>query len=142
MEEQPDGHEAGMAVVPDRVEEVTLRRFQDKGRDVAMVGGQMGSEGGSDADPVGNDLMGGDVAGCSEVGPGGFGVLSHSELIGVSVGAVPVAAVVEGKDVDAEIMKPIERGVEVREGAVSAGEEEDRRVGVVCAGGGWKPTSC
>ena len=57
--------------------------------------------------------MGGDAAGGREVRPGGFGVLSHSELIGMGVGAVAEAAVVEGEDVDAEVVESVEGGIEV-----------------------------
>ena len=130
-----------MGVVANGIEQVAFWGFQDEGWDFGVTGGEVGGEGGSDADAVGNDLLSGNFAGSVEIVPGGFGVLGHTGLIGMGVGAVAVAAVVEGEDVDAEVVESGERGVEVCKRAVSAGEKEDGGVGVTCAWDGWNPTS-
>ena len=67
----------------------------------------------------------GDCAGGGEVLPGGVGVLGHALLAGASGGALAVAAIVEGEDVDAEVVEAGEGGDGVGEGAVAVGEEED-----------------
>lgn len=113
MEEQPDWGEAGVGIMPDGVEQIAFRGFQDEGGDFAVIGGQVRSERGSYADAIGDNLMRWNAARGVEVSPGRFGVLDHPNLIGVGVGAVAVAAVVEGKDIDAEIVEPVERRVEV-----------------------------
>ena len=121
------------------VEEVGLGGVEDEGGDVGVGEGQMGGEGGSDAGPVGDDLVGWDVTGGVEVLPGVVGVLGHLLLVGVGVGALAVATVVEGEDVDAEVVQVGERGDGVREGAVGAWEEEDGGLGVAGVGGGGDP---
>ena len=113
MEEQTDGHKAGVGVVPDSFEKVALWGFQDETGDVAMTGGQVSSEGGSDAYTVRDDLMGGDAAGSGEITPCRLDILDHPELIGVGIGAVAIAAIVECEDVDAEVVESVECWVEV-----------------------------
>ena len=60
-------------------------------------------------------------------------------LIGAGGGALAVAAVVEGEDVDAEVVEGGEGGDGVGEGAVGAGKEEEGGVGVAAVGGGGDP---
>ena len=102
-----------MGVVPDGVEEVTFRGFQDEGRDVAVNCGEMRCEGGADTDAVGDDLVGGDAAGSDEVRPGRLSVLGHSELIGMGVCTVTVASVIESEDIYAEVVESVECCIEV-----------------------------
>jgi len=113
MEEQTDGHEAGVGVVPDSFEKVAFWGFQNEAGDLVMIAGQMSSEGGSDPYTVRDDLMGGDAARSGEMTPGRFGILGHPELIGVGIGAVAIAAIVECEDVDAEVVESVECWVEV-----------------------------
>ena len=65
--------------------------------------------------------------------------MGHALLAGAGGGALAVAAVVEGEDVDAEVVEGGEGGDGVGEGAVAVGEEEDGEVGVAAAGGGGNP---
>ena len=139
VEEEPGREEGGTRVAKSGVEEVGLRGVEDKSGDVGVGEREIGGEGASYTGAVGNDLMGGDVAGGVEVLPGVVGVLGHLLLAGVSVGALAVAAVVEGKDVDAEVVQGCEGGGGVGEGAVGAGEEEDGRLRVTGVGGGGDP---
>ena len=57
--------------------------------------------------------------------------MDHLLLGGMSFGALAVAAIVEGKDVDAEGVEGGQRGNGVGEGAVAVWKEEDGRVNVV-----------
>ena len=59
--------------------------------------------------------------------------------LGRSGGALAVAAVVEGEDVDAEVVEAGEGGDGVGERAVAVGEKEDGEVGVAAAGVGGDP---
>ena len=106
---------------------------------VAVICGEFDGKGGADAGSVGDDLLCGDGAGGGEVLPGGVGVVGHVELAGVGWGALAVAAVVEGEDVEAEVVEAGEGGDGVGEGAVGAGEEEDGGVGVAGAWCGGDP---
>ena len=65
--------------------------------------------------------------------------LGHALLAGAGGGALAVAAIVEGEDVDAEVVEAGEGGDGVGEGAVAVGEEEDGEVGVAAAGVGGNP---
>ena len=101
----------------------------------------MRGEGGSYACAVGDELLGGDVAGGGEVLPGGFGVVGHVSLIGTDGGALSVASIVEGEDVDAEIVEGGEGGNGVGERAVGAGKEEESGSGVAAVGCRGNPPS-
>ena len=100
---------------------------EDKGRGLRMLGGEFGCEGGADAGAEEDDPGGREVAGGGEVLPGEGGVLLHAALVGVEGGALAVATVVEGEDVDAGGVEGGEGdgSVGVGEGAVAAGEVED-----------------
>jgi len=63
VEEQADGHEGDVGVVPDGVEEVALWRFQDKSGNITVCGCKVRCERCSDTDPVRDDLVGRDAAG-------------------------------------------------------------------------------
>ena len=139
VEEETYGEEAGAGIVENCGEEVAFGRVEDECRDGGMDGGEVGCEGGSEAGSVGDDLLGGDGAGGGEVVPGGVGVLGHLALIGMGVGAVAVASIVEGEDVKAEIVETVERGIEVGECTIAAWKEEDADIGVACPRGGGKP---
>lgn len=65
--------------------------------------------------------------------------MGHSLLGGMGVGALAVAAVVEGEDVDAEVVEGGEGGDGVGEGAVAGWEEEEGGVCVAGLGGGGNP---
>src|SRR5262249_59451687 len=54
---------------------------------------------------------------------------------------LPVAAIVEGKDVDAEVVEAGEGGYEVGERAIAVGQEEDGEMRVMAAGVGGNPPS-
>ncbi len=82
---------------------------------------------------------GGDGAGIGEVLKGGVSVMGHGLLAGTEGGALSVAAVVDGEDVDADVVKGGEGGDVVGEGAVAVGEEEDGEVRVAAAGVGRDP---
>ena len=60
-------------------------------------------------------------------------------MAGAGGGALAVAAVVEGEEVDAEGVEGGEGGDGVGERAVAVGEEENGEVGVVAAGVGGDP---
>ncbi len=65
--------------------------------------------------------------------------MGHALLAGASRGALAVAAVVEGEDVDAEVVETGEGGDGVGEGAVAVGEKEDGEASVAAAGVGGDP---
>ena len=67
--------------------------------------------------------------------PGGVDVRVMLCWLGRIGGALAVAAVVEGEDVDAEVVEAGEGGDGVGEGAVAVGEEEDGEVESVAAAG-------
>ena len=62
--------------------------------------------------------------------PGGVGVVGHVLLAGAGGGALTIAAVVEGKNVEAEVVEAGQNRDGVGQGAVGAGEEEDGGLGV------------
>ncbi len=105
VEEETDWEQGGTRVAEGGLEEVGLWGVEDEGGDVGVGEGEVSGEGGSYTGSVGEDLLGGDVAGGVEVLPDVVGVLGHLFLAGVGVGALAVASVVEGKDVDAEVVQ-------------------------------------
>lgn len=112
---------------------------EDEGGDCGVVCCELGGEGRSYAGSVGDDLLGGDGSGVGEVLPGGIGVVGHVLLIGARGCALAVAAVVEGEDVEADVVEGCESGDGVSQRAVGAGKEEDGGVGVAGVGGGGNP---
>jgi hypothetical protein len=100
---------------------------------------ELGSKRCAEAGAVGNDGVGIDVTGLDEVVEGGGGVLLHAELGWMSlVVAGAEAAVVEGEDVDWELMK-LGKGWEVvGQPAGAVGEVEDGRKGTGRVLG-WEP---
>ena len=133
MKEEAGGDEACAPVVLDGGEEVRLGIVEDESGDFGVGAGEGGGEGGTDAGAIRDDSVGRDGAGGGEVQPGGFGILRHVEIIGMGEGAEAVAAVVEGEDVEAEVVKAVQGGFGVGERAVAAGEIED---GIACVTGG------
>ena len=139
MEEEADGEEPGARIAYCYVEEVGAGCVENQGGDGVVIGGKAGCEGGARAGSVGNDALCGDCACGGEVPPGGVGVLGHALLTWTGGGALAVAAVVEGEDVEAEVVEIGESGDGVGEGAVAVGEEEDSDRRVAAAGCGGDP---
>ena len=134
MEEQASGEQVGAGIAESGVEEIGVGRIEDEGGERGVLDGELSCEGGSDAGAVGDDVLGRDGAGGGEVLPGGIGVAGHILLAGVGGGALAVASVVEGEDVDAEVVEAGEGGDGILQGAVGAGEEEESRLGVAAVG--------
>ncbi len=65
--------------------------------------------------------------------------MGHVELVWVRKDALAVAAVVEGEDVETDVVEAGEGGDRIGQGAVGAGEEEDCGVGVAGARCGGNP---
>jgi hypothetical protein len=140
VKEEANGDECCARVELGYVEEVGTGRVENYGWNVVVGDRESGCEGGSDAGAVGDDLLWRDGARCGEVLPGGVGVAGHALLAGARLGALAVAAVIEGEDVDAEIVEAGESGDGICQGAVAVGKEEDGEVGVAGAGvGGYPP---
>ena len=99
----------------------------------------MGGEGCSCAGAVGDDLIWRDRARDGEVLPGGVEIVGHALLTWAGCCALAIAAVVEGEDVDADVVQVGEGGDGVCEGSVAIGEEEDGEVGVAGGGIGGNP---
>ena len=141
MKEEMDRHKRGSRIAQCYFEEIGARGIENQCRDHVVVCGEACCKKGSDAGAVGDDLLRGDMAGGDEVLPRGVGVVGEASLTRACGGTLAVTAIVEGEDVDAEIMKAGEGRDGVREGAVAIGEKEDGEGCVVGAGvGGYPPT--
>lgn len=142
LEEETGWDETGTVVAQSRIEQVVDGRLQDECRRVRVHGGELGGESCAHADSIGDNTGLGEVAADVEVLPGGFGVLGQDLLAGVWGGsALAVATVVDGEDVDAEVVQGNEGGggVRVGEGTIAGREIEQGEVGIAGAGEGWNP---
>ena len=134
VEEEADGEKGGARGAYGYVEEIGAGCVENQGGDGVVIGGEAGGEGGSDAGAVGNDVLSGEGAGGGEVLPGGVGVVSHALLARAGGSALSVAAIVEGEDVEAEVVKAGEGWDGVGEGAVAVGEKKDGDGSVAASG--------
>ena len=139
MEEEADGEEPGARVAYGYVEEIGAWRVENQCRDVVVIAGEAGCEGSPDSGSVRDDVLYRECSGGGEVLPGGVGVVGHALLAGAGSGALAVAAIVEGEDVEAEVVEAGEDGDGVGEGAVAVGEKEDGDGGVAAAWRGGNP---
>jgi len=141
MEEEADGEEGGARVADGYVEEVGAGCVENQGGDGVVIGGEAGCKRSADAGSVRDDALFGDCAGGGEVLPGRVDVLGHALLAGAGGGALAVAAIVEGEDVEAEVVEAGEGGDEVRERAVAVGEKKDSDGSVAAPGRGGNPAA-
>ncbi len=141
VKEKVERDKAGTGVLLGYFEEVSVGGVEDECWDGGVAGCELGGERGSDAGSIEDDLLRGNGASVCEVLPGGVSVVGHVLLAGTGWGALTVAAIVEGEDVEADVVEGCEGWCKVGEGALSAGEEEDGGVGVAVAGRGWNPPS-
>ena len=121
------------------VEEIGVWVVENDGGDGGLGCGQMRGERGADAGSVGDDLR---AAGMERELVRYWQAASASWVMAAGWGgggALAVASVVEGEDVDAEVVEGGEGGDGVGEGAVAVGEEEEGQVGVAGAGVGGDP---
>ena len=139
VEEETDGDERGAGIVLGDAKEIGAGSVEDYGGNHAVSSGEASREGGSGAGSVRNDVLLREMAGGGEIEPRRVGVAGLALLAGTGCGALTVAAVVEGEDVDAEIVEAGESGDGIGEGAVAVGEKEDGKVGVAGAGIGGNP---
>src|SRR5438270_7900654 len=105
VKEQARREKPGARVIDRHAEEVGARRVENDGSDVVVIGGEAICEGGAATSAVRNDVLWGDSASGGEVLPGRVRVLSHFLLAGARGSALAVAAIVEGEDVDAEVVQ-------------------------------------
>lgn len=103
------------------------------------AGSEIGGEDGTDAVALDDDAARRNVARVGEPGPHGDGVGGGEALGGMTPVAAPEAAVVEGKDVDSEIVQREESGNGVGERAAGIVEIEDGLRGVRGIGGSGHP---
>jgi hypothetical protein len=112
---------------------------EDDGGDGEVLGGEVAGQAGSDAGAEEEDVVFGDGARVAEVAESGVCVFGHPGLGGVDGGALAVAAVVEGKEIQA---KGVEDGDVLGvlwaagEGVVASAEVEDGVAGVAGGSGG------
>lgn len=135
VEEEADGEDAGSGGGDGLGKGVADGRVEDESGGITVIEGEMGSEGGADAEAVGDDLARGDVVLGGEIAPGELGVDLHGLFGGVLAEAGAVAAVVEGEDVGAGGVEGGEKGDVCGEGRVAAAEDEDGDLGVAAAAG-------
>lgn len=119
VEQQADRQKSRTSIAADGGEQVGSGRIENKSGNFGMKDGQVGSQRGSDAGAVRNDLLCGNGAQGREIFPGGIGVLHHFLLVGMSVSALAVASVIEGEDIEAESVKSREGRDGIDEGAVA-----------------------
>jgi len=134
MKKKTDGNQDGSLVASGYVEEIGAGRIEDEGGDGVVLRGKAGCERCASACSIGNDVLGGKITRGCEVLPGRVRVVGEALLAGARCGALTVAAVVKGEDVQAEVVEAGEGGNRVCERAVAIGEEEDGEVGVAAAG--------
>src|ERR1700748_1864589 len=79
------------------------------------------------------------MAGAGEVGEGGVGVLIHAGFGWMLVGALAEAAVVEGKDVDAEGVQYLELADGIGERSMAIMQEKDGEGGIASGVSGGNP---
>ena len=134
VKEEADWKEAGAGIALGQFEEVGAWRVKDQGGDGGVICRELGGKGGPYAGAVRDDLLRRESAGGGEVLPGGVDVVGHVLLVGAGCCTLAVAAVVEGEDVEAEVVQAGEGGEVVGQGTVGAGQEEDGGVRVAGVG--------
>lgn len=140
-EEEMRRHELGARVGQDRLEKIVFRGLKDERGDGGVGCSEVGGEGRANADSVEDDLLGGEVTGGGEVLQGSVCVGGHAGLARVDGGALSVATVVEGKEIDAEVVERGEGGGGVGESAIAGGEIEEGGGAVAAGGSGGNPPS-
>jgi len=134
------GDEVATAVGEDRCEGVWGWVVQDEASEFGVIGGEFGGEDGSETGAGDDDTFGGYVAGEGEPGEGPFGVLAEEFFARVACVvhglALPIAAIVEGEDVEPGAMEGGEGIDGTAETAVGAVEIEQRSP---CSAGGNPP---
>src|ERR1700730_7811432 len=139
MEEQSQGDELAARIAPDDIQQVSARGFKNHGWRLRGILGEVRRDRSSNGHAVQDDLLFGDISAGTKILPGGFGVVSHVLLGGMDWGAGAVTAVVEGEDVDAEVVQGAEADVGVGEAAIGSGQEQKGGVGIASTGGGGDP---
>jgi len=134
VKEETDGDEPGAGILLGDAKKIGARGVEDQSRDHAVNGCKASGKGGSGADSIGNDVLRGEMAGGGEMKPRRVGVVGKAFLTGADCGTLAVAPVVEGEDVDAEVVEAGESGDGIAERAVTVREKEDGEVSVAGAG--------
>ncbi len=137
FEEEANGEGADAGVGEGDGEGIESGGGKDEGGDRGIADGQGGGKAGACAGAEEEDVVFGDGAGFAEVAEGGGCIVRHALLGGVDGGALAVASVVEGEEVEAEGVEDGQiSGVvgALSEGCISSAKVEDG-VGGVAAGG-------
>ncbi len=99
LKEEVHGEESGLTVVGDAGEGFGVGLVDDDGGEFGVGVGEGYGERGSEAEAVGDNGGGGNVAGVYEVIEGGGGVFGHAGFGGVRALGLAVASVVDSEDV-------------------------------------------
>ena len=125
MEEEGGGNEGGAAVGEGATGEVGVGVLEDEGGEIRVGDGELGGEVAAEAGAHGDDAGGGEVAGVEEVVEGGLSVFQHAGLVGVLGVGLAESAVIDGKEVEVEVVELGECLGGVAEVAGAAVEVED-----------------
>ncbi len=111
-----------------------MRIFEDQRRRLGMAPGRLGCDRRAQPDPVEDDRGRGQMTRVGEVAPGGVGILVGACFRGMDVHALSKAAIIEGKNIHAEVVQGLQLRQRVREGAGAVMQEEQGVGGI----GAWR----
>ena len=111
-----------------------LRIFEDQRRRLGMTACGFNRDRRAQSNPIEDDRRWGKMARVGEVAPGGIRILVGACLRGMDVYALPKAAIIEGKNIDAQLVQGLQLRQRVRERSRAVMQQEQGIGGVGCAG--------